>query len=121
MKTSKIPVLLLAMVMVGAVSLPVFAQSEVTREQAQAVLGRVSQDVWHAQLSSTGYGRVRSLYTEGERAYFNGDYAEAVKKLKMADKIVRGMPNDYSGPVESNLNAGGTPPPSLPPVSHAAP
>ena len=102
-----------------AVSLPAYAQSEVTREQAQAVLARVSQDVWHAQLSSTGYGRVQEMYTEGERAYFKGDYAEAVKKLKIADSIVRGMPNDFSAELESDTR--GNPPPSAPPVVHVAP
>lgn len=121
MKIMKMSALLLAIAFASAISLPASAQSEVTREQAQAVLARVSQDVWHAQLSSTGYGRVQELYTEGERAYFKGDYAEAVKKLKMADKIVREMPNDFSGPIESNLTTGGHAPPSAPPVVHAAP
>jgi hypothetical protein len=107
MKTVKIPALLAAMAIAAAFSLPAFAQSEVTREHAQAVLGRVSQDVWHAQLSSTGYGRVQELYTEGERAYFKGDYATAVKKLNQADKIVRGMPNDYGADLESERPAGG--------------
>jgi len=116
MKIVKMPLLLLAIAaMTLAVSMPALAQ-EVTREQAQAVLSRVSQDVWHAHLASTGYGRVQEFYTQGERAYFKGDYAEAVKKLEMADKIVREMPNDYSPPVE----AGATPPP-VPRAVHVAP
>jgi outer membrane protein assembly factor BamD (BamD/ComL family) len=97
MRFVKIPALLLMAVAAYAILPLALAQEsrQVTREQAQAVLGRVSQDVWHAQMSSTGYGRVQELYTEGERAYFKGDYAEAVKKLNMADSIVRGLPNDY--------------------------
>ncbi len=98
-----------------AAAMPARAQ-EVTREQAQAVLSRVSQDVWHAHLASTGYGRVQEFYTQGERAYFKGDYAEAVKKLEMADKIVREMPNDYSGPAEAGASA-----PSVPRNVHVAP
>jgi hypothetical protein len=118
MKVVKMPLLILA-IAIGtfAVSWPVQAQ-EVTREEAQAVLGRVSQDVWHAQHSSTGYGRVQALYTEGERAYFAGNYAEAVKKLKMADKIVRGMPNDFSTEVGRPETGA---PPSQAPVVHTAP
>ena len=116
MKIVKMPVLLLAIVTIAlAVSIPAFAQ-EVTREQAQAVLSRVSQDVWHAHLASTGYGRVQEFYTQGERAYFKGDYAEAVKKLEMADKIVRDMPNDFSPPVEAGSAA-----PPVPRAVHVAP
>ncbi|HUY17855.1 MAG TPA: hypothetical protein VMV15_01400 [Candidatus Binataceae bacterium] len=70
------------------------------------------------QQSSTGYGRVREMYTEGERAYFKGDYAEAVKKLNIADRIVRGMPNDYSAELESSRGANA---PAVPPVGHTAP
>jgi hypothetical protein len=121
MKIVRMAALFLGMAIASAVSIPAYAQSEVTREQAQAVLARVSQDVWHAQHSSTGYGRVQSLYTEGERAYFKGDYAEAIKKLKMADTIVRDMPNDFSGPIESELTTRGHAPPSAPPVAHTAP
>ena len=118
MKIVKISLLMLAMAaMTLVISWPVQAQ-EVTREQAQAVLARVSQDVWHAQHSSTGYGRVQAFYTEGERAYFEGNYAEAVKKLKMADKIVRGMPNDFSSEVERPST--GVPPENAP-VVHTAP
>jgi hypothetical protein len=80
---------------------PVFAQgasarSSATKEEAQSLLSIVSQQVWHAQHSSTGYGRVQEEYLEGERAYFQGDYAKAIKHLKIAHKIVKGIPNDYA-------------------------
>jgi outer membrane protein assembly factor BamD (BamD/ComL family) len=68
--------------------------------------------------SSTGYGRVQEMYTEGERAYFKGDYAEAVKKLNIADRIVREMPNDYSAELESSRSATV---PAEPPAGHPAP
>ncbi len=122
MKIVKMPLLLLAIAAITTLvgSRPAQAQ-EVTREQAQAVLARVSQDVWHAQHSSTGYGRVQALYNEGERAYFEGKYAESVKKLKMADKIVRDMPNDFSGPAETELNTSNAPAQAGAPTVHTAP
>lgn len=88
--------LLLAAVLTVGISLPAFAQ-EVTRAEAQNVMTKVNQDVMHAQFSSTGYGNVQKLYTEGQTAYFKGDYAEAVKKFKEVDAKVKTLPNDYQG------------------------
>jgi hypothetical protein len=94
-----VPIASLALILAGALAL--MAQDKptevpVTRSDAQAMLALVSQEVWHAQNSSTGYGRVQQEYIEGERAYFRGDYAEAVKHLSIAQKTVQGIPNDLA-------------------------
>jgi len=91
----------LALMLGTLIAIPVFSQStpapsEATKAQAQALLSVVSQEVWHAQQSSTGYGRVQQEYIEGERAYFKGDYPSAIKHLTAASKIVKGIPNDYA-------------------------
>jgi len=91
----------LALMLGMLVTMPAFPQStpaasEATKAQAQALLSVVSQEVWHAQQSSTGYGGVQQEYIEGERAYFKGDYPSAIKHLTAASKIVKGIPNDYA-------------------------
>jgi hypothetical protein len=91
----------LALILGVLIALPASAQSTpapsaATKAQAQALLSVVSQQVWHAQQSSTGYGRVQQEYIEGERAFFKGDYAGAIKHLTVASKIVQGIPNDYA-------------------------
>jgi hypothetical protein len=94
MKTAKVSALFLAMIITFA-PLVVYGQSEVTREHAKAVLARVGMDMMNAQLSGDNGAQAQQLYTAGEAAYFKGDYATAVKKLKQADKLVSGLPNDY--------------------------
>lgn len=96
MKSVKSQVALLTAVL--AVGIPLSASAaDVSRAEAQAVYSRVSQDVMHAQFSSTGYGNIQKLYTEGQAAYFKGDYAEAVKKFNQVDAKVKSLPNDYHG------------------------
>lgn len=96
MKSVKSKVALLAAILTVGVSLSASA-ADVSRAEAQAVYSRVSQDVMHAQFSSTGYGNVQQLYSEGQAAYFKGDYAEAVKKFNQVDAKVKTLPNDYHG------------------------
>ncbi len=96
MKSVKSQVALLTAVLAVGVSLSASA-ADVSRAEAQAVYSRVSQDVMHAQFSSTGYGNVQKLYAEGQAAYFKGDYAEAVKKFNQVDAKVKTLPNDYRG------------------------
>ncbi len=99
-KSGKTGAMLLALGLSVGLTLPAFAQ-DVTRKDAQAVFARVSQDVMHAQFSSTGYGNVQKEFTEGQEAYFKGDYATAVKKWESADRRVKNFPNDYHGEAPS--------------------
>ena len=74
---------------------PSYAQPPPTREQVQAELSRVGQDVWHASLSSDLNAQLYQTWMAAETAFYKGDYATAMKKLERADAMARKGPNDY--------------------------
>jgi hypothetical protein len=71
------------------------AQPAPTREKVQAELSRVGQDVWHARLTSDLNAQLYQTWMAGETAFYKGDYATAMKRLKQADAMAKQGPNDY--------------------------
>jgi hypothetical protein len=65
------------------------AQQAPTREQVQAELSRVGQDVWHAKLTSDLNAQLYQTWSTGETAFSKGDYATAMKELKQADTMAK--------------------------------
>jgi hypothetical protein len=79
----------------AGLALSSYAQPPPTREQVEAELSRVGQNVWHARLTSDLNAQLYQAWMAGETAFYKGDYAKAMKKLKQADAMAKQGPNDY--------------------------
>ncbi|HLK80852.1 MAG TPA: hypothetical protein VKT99_05055 [Xanthobacteraceae bacterium] len=66
------------------------------REDVQAVMTKVAQDVWHSQYSGASAQHMEELFLDGQRAYFHGDYDGAMHNFLTAERIVSKYPNDIT-------------------------
>ncbi|MGA8058873.1 MAG: hypothetical protein WB999_11560 [Candidatus Binataceae bacterium] len=66
------------------------------KEDVQAVMTKVAQDVWHAQYSGASGQHMEQLFLEGQRAYFHGDYDGAMHDFVATERIVSKYPNDVT-------------------------
>jgi hypothetical protein len=66
------------------------------KEDVQAVMTKVAQDVWHAQYSGASGQHMEQLFLDGQRAYFHGDYDGAMHNFLAAERIVSKYPNDIT-------------------------
>jgi hypothetical protein len=67
------------------------------KEDVQATMTKVGQDVWHAQLSGASAQHMQQLFLEGQRSYFKGDYDKAMHDFLAAERITQKYPNDITG------------------------
>lgn len=67
------------------------------KEDVQATMTKVGQDVWHAKVSGTSAQHMQQLFLEGQRLYFKGDYDGAMHKFLAAERISQKYPNDIAG------------------------
>lgn len=72
------------------------AKYKFTREEALATLTKVSQDVWRAKYAGAGAQHMQSLFLDGQRAYFGGDYDAAMRDFRAAEEIYKKYPNAIS-------------------------
>jgi hypothetical protein len=66
------------------------------KEDVQAVMTKVAQDVWHAQYSGASGQHMEQLFLEGQRDYFHGDYDGAMHNFIATERIVSKYPNDIT-------------------------
>ncbi len=66
------------------------------KQDVQATMTKVGQDVWHAQLSGASAQHMQELFLEGQRAYFKGDYDKAMHDFLAAERITQKYPNDIT-------------------------
>ncbi len=66
------------------------------KEDVQAVMTKVAQDVWHAQYSGASGQHMEQLFLEGQRDYFRGDYDSAMHNFIATERIVSKYPNDIT-------------------------
>lgn len=66
------------------------------KEDVQAVMTKVAQDVWHAQYSGASGQHMEQLFLEGQRDYFRGDYDGAMHNFIATERIVSKYPNDIT-------------------------
>jgi hypothetical protein len=66
------------------------------KEDVQAVMTKVAQDVWHAQYSGASGQHMEQLFLDGQRDYFHGDYDGAMHNFLAAERIVSKYPNDIT-------------------------
>ena len=66
------------------------------KEDVQAVMTKVAQDVWHTQYSGASAQHMEQLFLDGQRAYFRGDYDGAMHNFLAAERIVSKYPNDIT-------------------------
>jgi hypothetical protein len=66
------------------------------KEDVQAVMTKVAQDVWHTQYSGASAQHMEQLFLDGQRAYFHGDYDTAMHNFLAAERIVSKYPNDVT-------------------------
>jgi hypothetical protein len=66
------------------------------KEDVQAVMTKVAQDVWHTQYSGASAQHMEQLFLDGQRAYFRGDYDGAMHNFLAVERIVSKYPNDIT-------------------------
>jgi hypothetical protein len=71
------------------------------REDVQAVMTKVAQDVWHAKYAGASGQHMEQLFLEGQRAYFQGDYDGAMHDFLAVERIVLKYPNDITAGARS--------------------
>ncbi len=73
------------------------AANKHTRQEAAAMLARVSREVWHAQGGTdTAFGQAQQNYIQGEKAYFHGHFDKAMDYLQKAHDGVHNLRHDVN-------------------------
>jgi hypothetical protein len=66
------------------------------KEDVYTTMTKVSRDVWHAKYSGASAQHMQELFLDGQRAYFKGNYDEAMHDFIAAERIYQKYPNAIS-------------------------